>query len=526
MKWLLCLSILIVHLSTYSQQKYWIYFQDKSDTTGVPSGFSEQAVQRRISQQINWQFSDYPLKNTYIQKIQLITDSLGYESRWLNAVAAWIHPDSLSRIITYPFVKKIEPIESSKSLLTEKSFIQKHSVGLKKLAELQINLLGAPMLQKLNLDGSGIRICIIDAGFSGATNSPGLLHIYQRNGIIASFDFIRKKSDVYTGSVHGTYVLSCLAGKTETMQTGLATGATYLLARTESVWSENQAEEDRWIAALEWADRQGAHIINCSMGYARPKYKKADLNGESTLAKAMNMASDKGMLVVNAAGNEYNNTWKTLILPADAEKVLTVGAVQTTTGQHAWFSSAGPTADGRIKPELTAPGTVVAWGGKKPAVISGTSFSAPLIAGLAACIWQNRTEALTGSDLKKMLITSGCWWPTFDHRLGYGIPITETLLSTHPSNVNWEFATDSTQLTIQFSEPLGENEKLYYKVEKQPGEFELYGMVEMTEGVKNLNISWKRFCEPTKEKIKDVKIYSGKTLWVKWRNQQKEVKIP
>ncbi len=526
MKWLLCLSILIVHLSTYSQQKYWIYFHDKSDTTGIPSGFCEQAVQRRISQQIHWQFSDYPLNHSYIQKIQLIADSLGYESRWLNAVAAWVHPDSLIRIQSLPFVKNIEKIESNLTMPTKKNNQKKLAIELKKLADLQIETLGASLLKKNGLNGNGFRICIIDAGFKGASISSGLKHIYQRNGIVATYDFIRKKSDVYVGSVHGTYVLSCLGGKTDSMQTGLATGATYLLARTESVWSESQAEEDRWIAALEWADQQGAHIINCSMGYARPKYKKADLNGESTLSKAMNMASDKGMLVVNAAGNEYNNTWKTLILPADAEKVLTVGALQTTSGQHAWFSSSGPTADGRIKPELTAPGTVVAWGGEKPVVISGTSFSAPLIAGLAACIWQYYTDTLKSSLLKKILIQSGCWWPYYDYRLGYGTPITENLLSSPIFNIHWEIFADSTQLTILFSAPLAENEKLYYKIDKLPGEFELYGFVEMKKEMTKVNIPWKTFYENAKMKIKNIKIYSGKILWIKWRNQQKEVIIP
>lgn len=526
MKQLLCISIFLIYLSTYSQQKYWIYFQDKSDTIRIPSGFSEAAIQRRKSQQQDWHFSDYPLNYRYIEKIRCYVDSLSYESRWLNAVSAWIHPDNLSRILSYPFVKKVEPVELYQSLLAKKSFVKKEPTGLNKLAELQINQLGAYILQEKQLDGRGIRICIIDAGFSGAKESPGLKHLWEREAIASTFDFIRKKDDVFTGSSHGTYVLSCLAGKTETMQTGLATGATYLLARTESLWSENLAEEDRWIAALEWADREGAHIINCSMGYARPKYKKIDLNGKSRLSMAMNMASDKGMLIINAAGNEYHNSWKTLIIPADAEKVLTVGAIQTKTGEHAWFSSTGPTADGRIKPELTAPGTVVAWEGRKTVIVSGTSFSAPLIAGLAACIWQNRINKISNYDLKQLLIESGCWWPDYDHRLGYGIPVIEIILFNYASDIKWEIVTDSMELKIQFSEPLLKNEKLYYKIEKQPGEFELYGFIEMEKGITKATIPWKTFFKTNHERKKDIKSYSGKIFWVKWRNQQKQVIIP
>ncbi|MCX7744403.1 MAG: S8 family serine peptidase [Flavobacteriales bacterium] len=526
MKQILYLTFVLFIIPTYSQQKYWIFFEDKSDTTGVPSGFNEHAIKRRISQNIQWESSDYPLNTSYIKEIHCKVDSLGYESRWLNAVAAWVQPDSLPKLFNLPFVKKIECIESQTIHCTQKAVIKKQASELKKLADEQINLLGASLLQSYRLDGNNIRICIIDAGFWGANFTPGLKHVYQRNGIASTFDFIRGKEDVYTGSVHGTYVFSCMAGKTESLQTGLATGATYLLARTESVWSENQAEEDRWIAALEWADRQGAHIINCSMGYTRPKYKKSDLNGTSRLSQAMNMAADKGMLVINAAGNEYNNSWKTLILPADADKVLTVGAIHPFTGRHAWYSSVGPTADGRIKPELTAPGTVVAWGKKNMSVISGTSFSAPMIGGLAACIWQFFTDTLTSSELKKLLVKSGCWWPFYDYRLGYGLPVTQVLFPKKLTNNSWEISTNNKQLTIQFSKPMEEEEKIFYKIDKHPGEFEVYGFIQLAKGASQASFPWENIEGNVRKKIKEGKSYTGKTLWIKWRDMQQELVIP
>lgn len=526
MKQFFCGIFLLFSIQLYPQQKYWIFFNDKSDTIGVPTGYNEYAIQRRIAQNIHWHISDYPVNEQYIREIEIKADSLGYESRWLNAVAAWIHPDSLPQILRLPFVKKIESMYVQAVHLAEKKVFQSRQENLKKLADAQINLLGAQLLQSHQLAGSGIRICIIDAGFLGANSSPGLQHVYQRNGIASTFDFIRKKEDVYTGSAHGTYVFSCLAGKTETLQTGLATGASYLLARTETIWSENRAEEDRWIAALEWADRQGAHIINCSMGYARPKYKKTDLNGTSHLSTAMNMAADKGMLVINAAGNEYNSNWKTLILPADAEKVLTVGAVHPYTGKHAWFSSVGPTADGRIKPELTAPGTVAAWGGKNISVISGTSFSAPLLGGLAACVWQFYSDTLTGLKLKQLLIQSGCWWPYFDYKLGYGVPVAEQLFPSKSSNISWEIHTDTTRLFIQFSKPIAENERIFYKIDKQPGEFDVYGFIELPQGTTLVSLAWKDIEASSEKKIKEVKSYSGKKLWIKWREMYHEVVIP
>ncbi len=526
MKQILCLIFLLFFTRVYPQQKYWIFFNDKSDTIGLPNGFNEYAIKRRIAQNIPWQISDYPVNEKYIRGIEFKVDSLGYESRWLNAVAAWIHTDSLSEIMTLPFVKKIESIGMNAINLTYKKVTKKQQENEKKLADAQINVLGAKLLQLHKLNGRGIRICIIDAGFLGANTSPGLQHVYHRNGISSTFDFIRKKDDVYTGSMHGTYVFSCLAGKTETLQTGLATGASYLLARTESVWSENRAEEDRWIAALEWADRQGAHIINCSMGYTRPKYKKTDLNGTSRLSKAMNMAADKGMLVINAAGNEYNSNWKTIILPADAEKVLTVGAIHPYTAKHAWFSSVGPTADGRIKPELTAPGTVAAWGRKKISIISGTSFSAPLVGGLAACIWQFYSDTLTGTKLKQLLIKSGCWWPFFDYKLGYGLPIVELLFPNKSSNITWEIHADSTHLFIQFSEPVAENERIFYKIDKQPGEFEVYGFIELPRGTTHTTLAWRNLKETSDKKLKETIFFSGKKLWIKWRELQHEVMLP
>jgi subtilase family serine protease len=169
---------------------------------------------------------------------------------------------------------------------------------------------------------------------------------------------------------------------------------------------------------------------------------------------------------------------------------------------------------------------VVAWGGKKTAVVSGTSFSAPLIAGLAACIWQFYGDTLKSSLLKKLLIQSGCWWPYYDYRLGFGIPAIENLLSIHDSNIDWEIFTDNTHLYIHFSAPLANNEKLYYKIEKQLGEFELYGFVEIKKGISKANISWERLCNTDKKGLRNMKIYTGKTLWLKWRNQQKEIKIP
>jgi subtilisin family serine protease len=201
-----------------------------------------------------------------------------------------------------------------------------------------------------------------------------------------------------------------------------------MLIRTEDANSEQLIEEYNWAAGAELADSLGADIINSSLGYylfdvPEQNYTYSQLNGTTTIsAKAANIAFETGMLVVNSAGNEGDNEWKYIITPADALGSLATGAVDSE-GNYAAFSSIGPSADGRIKPDVMAMGksTVVQRLTGEIGTSNGTSFSAPLISGMAACLWQVFPNA-TAAELRQLIIESGTIYSNPNNMLGYGIP--------------------------------------------------------------------------------------------------------
>jgi serine protease AprX len=216
-------------------------------------------------------------------------------------------------------------------------------------------------------------------------------------------------------------VLSCVAGRIEGIQIGLAIDAEFLLARTET-WTEFFSEEEQWLAAAEWADKNGAHIINSSLGYTYHRYFPEQMNGKKSLvSRAANMAARKGILVVNSAGNEGDGKWKIIGTPADADSVLSIGGISPWTGFHTGFSSFGPTSDKRMKPNVTAYGHVIGAGPGGLSQTQGTSFSGPLTAGFAACAKQARPN-MTNMQLFKEIEKSADLYPYFDYAHGYGVP--------------------------------------------------------------------------------------------------------
>lgn len=215
--------------------------------------------------------------------------------------------------------------------------------------------------------------------------------------------------------------MSCIAGKTKNYQIGLATGAEFLLARTES-YTEFFSEEENWLMAAEWADKNGVDIINSSLGYTGPRYLPENMDGKTAfVSKAAQLAVDKGILVVSSAGNEGTGKWKRIAAPGDATGVLTVGGIDPYTGIHSNFSSFGPSWDKRLKPEVCAYGTAIVSSRTGLVISEGTSFSSPLVAGFAACLKQ-RYPLLKNTELKELICRSGDLWPYFDYAHGYGVP--------------------------------------------------------------------------------------------------------
>ena len=228
-------------------------------------------------------------------------------------------------------------------------------------------------------------------------------------------------ADVYAHSNHGTAVWSCIAGMYEGKRLGAAVDAEFLLCRTELNLREIAAEEDHWMAAAEWADLQGADIISSSLGYGRPRHTYNDMDGQRTLvSRAAAMAVRKGILVVNSAGNEGVDKFHYITAPGDADSVLTVGGCYPMLPVKMPFSSVGPNSRGILKPDISAPGYVLAAnksGEYRP--IGGTSFACPLMAGLAACIMQSQPQA-TNMQVKQLIQESGHFYPYYDYNLGNG----------------------------------------------------------------------------------------------------------
>jgi len=294
----------------------------------------------------------------------------------------------------------------------------------------QLHALNIPALHDRGLSGAGVFIGVLDDGFDmGNTTCLETVDIaYRRN-------FITGGDDV-SGNSHGAIVLACLAGAHESKYYGAAFGATFALAVTDDYITETRADEDRWVAAVEWLDSLGVDIISSSLVYnifdtSKDSYVKNDMDGKTSLvAQAAEIAYSRGIVMVNSAGNEGNNSWHIITTPGDAKHVIAVGSVMVDDSDGftvSGFSSRGPTADGRIKPDVMAPGdrVYVPYPGSKDFYFSsnGTSLAAPFIAGLCALLKEAHPEwdpATVADALKASCRDQGATGPDNDY--GWGVP--------------------------------------------------------------------------------------------------------
>jgi hypothetical protein len=301
----------------------------------------------------------------------------------------------------------------------------------------QIYLLNGECLHNQGYDGTGMQIGIIDNGFIGSMSASVLDSLWHNRQVIASHDFYTDDSLVYNEGGHGTEVLSCIAANSSGQLIGTAPYAKFYLLRSEIDSTEKIVEEYQWVSAIEYADSAGADVINSSLGYttfddASQNHTWADLNGRTSVASiSATLAARRGMIVCVAAGNEgCNNSsgssaqcWQKISVPADADSILAVGAVDGS-GLYASFSSTGNTADGRIKPDVSAQGENTAIYNVSSNSISqgnGTSFASPTIAGMVACLWQGNPTK-TNMQVITAIKQSASQYTSPDSLLGYGIP--------------------------------------------------------------------------------------------------------
>ena len=371
-------------------------------------------------------------------------DTVTLVSRWFNAVACRATPAQAAALRRLPGVLRVEAWPQREANVAAVAHVEPFSSSAFQalnspkpisandylLARRQTASLDGAALHLAGLAGQGMRIAVFDVGFRGLPEHPAFKDLVAGKHIIATHDFLRNRDDVYVGGSHGTEVMGCLAGRLPMSQTavpglalGLAPAAEYLLARTEQLHRERYAEEEAWLAAVEWADRLGADIINSSLAYTEQRYFPEQMNGHrSLIARAANLAARKGVLVVSAAGNDGDDDWVRIGTPADADSVLAIGGLDPETGLHVDFSSYGPTADRRPKPNLAAFGIVLTTtpgGGYEK--LEGTSFASPLVAGFAACLWQQHRQ-MTAMQVFQALEKSAELYPYFDYAHGYGRP--------------------------------------------------------------------------------------------------------
>lgn len=414
--------------------RYWVELRDKKGVRFDAGTYFVPAAQvRRLRQHLPAADStDFPVRPDYLCAVRLHSDSVLLVSRWFNAVACRATPAQAAELAQLPGVRRVLPLPETPLLPAARPAASAWkgegrktiSAADRLLARRQVRTLGADEFRKAALDGKGLRIAVFDVGFNGADQHPAFQELFARKQIVATYDFARRSAHVFHGGSHGTEVLACLAGRMpDGTPLGLATGAEFLLARTERMHREIYAEELDWLAAVEWADRNGADIINSSLGYTARRYFPEEMNGRlSLVARAANLAARKGILVVNAAGNDGDNEdWRTVGTPADADSVLAVGGIDPETGLHLNFSAYGPTADRRLKPNVSAFGTVLTAAPGGYSHVDGTSFASPLVAGFAACVWQHE-RSLTAMQLFEKMQQSASLYPYYDYAHGYGLP--------------------------------------------------------------------------------------------------------
>lgn len=401
---------------------YWVFFTDKNQTSFDPyEYFDAKAIERRVRHNIPIaHITDYPVNAAYSSKIeQVVIEMLG-QTRWFNAVAVLATVEQIQFIEQFKFVKNVQPIVTQQILCSVEDdweLSDFHQYVLEK----QTSGMQGNMFTKAGFTGKGVRIAVFDGGFPAVDEHPVFEHVRSANRIIATYDFVKNRPNVYKYSSHGTACMSCITGIYNEQFMGLAIDAEFLLARTEKN-TEPFSEEVNWMEAMEWADKNGAHIISSSLGYTSNRYFNENMDGKQALVtRAANMAAAKGILVVTAMGNDGDSNWKYMGAPADADSVISVGGLSPRTDYMIDFSSFGPTADMRLKPNVCGYGQAITAKENGIGNSYGTSFATPLVAGFAACAMQANPN-LTNMELKREIEKSGHLFPYFDYAHGYGMP--------------------------------------------------------------------------------------------------------
>jgi hypothetical protein len=445
-------SLFLVKESAAQFSRYIVQFRDKATTPfaiGTPTGFlSQRAIERRTRYAIPIDSTDLPVTPRYIDSLRLAgTLTILNVSRWLNQVSIQTtDAAAISKINSFPFVRSVSaiaartggstgrksagkskrPARQTSPFRTQNTTADFYSYGL---SYRQVHIHNGEFLHNMGLRGQNQVIGILDGGFRSYTSLRAFDSVNAAGQVLGTYDFVAREVSVTEDSDHGMQCFSIIAGNIPGQFVGTAPKASFYLFRSEDGASEYPIEEHNWVCAAERLDSAGGDLISSSLGYSNfmsnPVFDHtySQMDGNTTIAaKGADLAALKGILVVNAAGNDGNGSFRYISSPADGDSVMAVGAV-TKNSVPANFSSYGPSFDGQVKPDVASVGVATVLQTQFNTIDSsnGTSYACPNIAGLAACLWQGFPE-VNNIKILTTLRQAGHKATAPDDRVGYGIP--------------------------------------------------------------------------------------------------------
>jgi len=502
MKRILCclVSLGILSLTSEAQvSRYIVKFKDKGSNSfslNKPASYlSQRAIDRRTRYSISIDSSDLPVTTRYIDSVRLSGSVIILNaSKWLNAVSIQTNDASaIAKINSLPFVQSVSGIAlrsaNTISALDKFEVEKQPAPQLKEMGITsdffnyglsfdQIHIHNGEFLHNIGLRGQNMIIGMLDAGFNNYQTLKAFDSVRNNGQISGIYDFIAKDSSVNEDNAHGMECFSTISANIPGQFVGTAPKANFYLFRTEDASAEYPIEEFNWVCGAERVDSVGGDVISSSVGYTNfdaplsaYSHTYADMNGNTTIAAiGADLAAKKGILVVNAAGNEGANAWKYIVTPADADSVMAVGAI-STTGSVANFSSYGPSSDNQIKPDVASIGlgTIIQFPNNSVGGGNGTSFACPNMAGLTTCLWQGFPE-FNNMKIINALRQSANKASAPDDRIGYGIPDVKKALA----NLLKDFAKGSASVsnctaTIQWTSK--DMSAMKYEIERKlPGQ--------------------------------------------------------
>lgn len=489
---LIIILLFLIFAVVDAQEKYLIYFKDKGIHAGETlsksseeylkaiQSLSEKCIERREKTlgENFISFEDLPVFKPYLEKLQEVGAKIVWELKWFNAVSCFLNANQVEFIRSLSFVKSIEKVKKhvlkKPARTVELNAFQKLQTSNYTLdygpSLTQMEFHHVPYLHELNITGDSVFLGLLDAGFRWEEH-PALKHL----NVLDEYDFVYNDTDVgnETDYSHGTQVLSLAGGFEESNLVSPAFNAGFILAKTEDIRSEKNIEEDNFAKGIEWLEEKGVDIASTSLGYnifdqGEDSYQFRDMNGRTSLVtRSMEMAFNKGVLTITSAGNEGNDAWYYITAPADGFSTIAVGAVNSNN-RLADFSSRGPTYDGRIKPELVALGVnpivADAYSTGYSSIGVGTSYSAPIVAGIAAQILSFYPH-LNNEQLRQILLESGDNVRNPNNEIGYGLISAERALKF--PNLKYEKSGYRLQKFIHWDEVDINSVRIHYSVDKE-----------------------------------------------------------